>query len=428
MSRDLSHKYKSAIVGVLFIVSNACADEAFTPQELSPINIIPELSIPVESDAVSLPQSAPLFTPPAAVPTPAPVAVREVPFTPFTGKVKGRKVRLRLKADLDSHIIKELNKSELLSIIGEKDNFWVVEPPSGIKAYVFRSFVLDNIVEGNHVNVRLHPSLEAAVIGQLNAGEKLQNCSICARNNKWLEIPAPSSMRFYVSKDFIEFAGGPELKAKTDAKRLAAEQILDAASLLSKAELRKSFDEIDIDRITQSYQTLINEYAEFPEYVEQAKESLASLQENFAQKRLAYQESNVSEEKIAAPSKQQGTVETFSAQIAKEATDRMKLWEPVEESLYLTWSCFNGDKNIDQFYEEQQISAVALTGILEAYTAPVKNKPGDFIVRDKDLPLAYVYSTQVNLQDLVGKKVTLRGAQRPNNNFAFPAYFVLDAE
>jgi hypothetical protein len=34
----------------------------------------------------------------------------------------------------------------------------------------------------------------------------------------------------------------------------------------------------------------------------------------------------------------------------------------------------------------------------------------------------------LNLQDFVGKKVTLVGTKRENNNFAFPAYFVLAVE
>ena len=428
MSRDFSLKCTSAAASALLVFSGLCADEAFTPQELSPISIVPELSAPVEPEAVSLPPSPQLTPPPQAV---APAPVKEVPFTAFTGKVKARKVRLRLKPDLDSHIIKELNKSDLLLVVGEKDNFWVVEPPAGVKAYVFRSFVLDNVVEGNHVNVRLQPSLEAPVIGQLNAGEKLHNASISARNNKWLEIAAPTSMRFYVAKDYLEFAGGPDLKEKIDKKRHRVEQLLDDASFISKAELKKSFEEIDLDRLTKSYQSIIDEYSDFPDCVEQAKESLATVQETYAQKRLSYQETigAVQEEKAApASSKELSSLEAISAQVAKEATDRMKLWEPIEESLYLTWTVLNGDKDIDQFYEEQKVSSVALSGILEAYTAPVKNKPGDFIVREKDLPVAYVYSTSVNLQDLVGKKVTLRGIERPNNNFAFPAYYILDIE
>jgi len=45
-----------------------------------------------------------------------------------------------------------------------------------------------------------------------------------------------------------------------------------------------------------------------------------------------------------------------------------------------------------------------------------------------DLGVAYLYSTQVNLEDFVGKRVTLLVSPRPNNNFAFPAYYVFEVE
>ncbi len=109
-------------------------------------------------------------------------------------------------------------------------------------------------------------------------------------------------------------------------------------------------------------------------------------------------------------------------------TDRMKLWEPLEENSYLSWATAHDDRSIDEFYEEQKQNSAVITGIIETYTAPIKRKPGDFILRDKDLPVAYLYSTHVNLADLVGKKVTLLASPRNNNNFAFPAYYVLSVE
>ena len=106
----------------------------------------------------------------------------------------------------------------------------------------------------------------------------------------------------------------------------------------------------------------------------------------------------------------------------------MKLWEPIEEALYLSWANINDNKAIRDYYDEQKLASVEIAGIVEPYNTPVKNKPGDFIIRDKDVPVAYVYSTQVNLQSLVGKQVKLIAAPRPNNNFAFPAYYILSAE
>lgn len=381
------------------------------------------LAFPAETAAAEAPAPsvAPVQAPEIAVaPAPTKVVEPERAVSPFTGKVKGKKVRLRLKADMDSHVIRELEKSELLSVVGEKGDFWAVQAPVGMKAFVFRSFVLDHVVEGNRVNVRLEPSTEAPVIGHLNMGDKVQD-SVCAANNKWLEIAVPATTKFYIAKEYLENVGGPEVKVQAEKRRMTAEQLLEAAALLGKTELRKAYDEMDIDRVTHSYKTIINDYTDFPEYVEKAKEQLAGLQESYVQKRLA-QPSNKQNSKAVE--------QEAKAHLAalRQITDRMRMWEPVEEAMFLSWAHLNEEKTLEQFYEEQKLAAVPVSGILEAYTSPAKNKPGDFILKDKDLPVAYVYSTKVNLQSLVGKKVTLLGSPRANNNFAFPAFFVLDVE
>jgi hypothetical protein len=175
--------------------------------------------------------------------------------------------------------------------------------------------------------------------------------------------------------------------------------------------------------MNHNYQIVISEYNDFPDFVEKAKEALSHLQESYIDKRISYMET-----KQQAEEESFSTEEKTSVATDQSVTDKMKLWEPVEESLYLSWANLNENRSMDDYYSEQKIAAVQLSGILEPYLAPVKCKPGDYIIREKDLPVAYVYSTVINLQNLVGKKVTLVGAPRPNNNFAFPAYFVLAIE
>jgi hypothetical protein len=356
-----------------------------------------------------------------------PEKVPEASVNPFTGKIKGRKVRMRLRPDLDSRIIKELSKNELVMIVGEKGDFWAVQAPAGTKAYIFRSFVLDNVVEGNRVNVRLEPSLDAPVIGHMSAGDKIENPTISPINPKWFEIAPPSQTRFYIAKEYVEYVGGPEVKAQMDRRAFTAEQIIDASALLSKAELRKPFEEIDFDRVVRGYNTIIIDYSDFPELVEQAKESLATFQEAYLQKRITYLESHPLEQYASsATTKSLEKSEEFGN--ISSLTDKMKMWEPIEEALYLSWANINDNKTQNDYYEEQKLAAVEISGIVEPYTTPVKNKPGDFILREKDIPVGYVYSTQINLQNLVGKNVRLIAAPRPNNNFAFPAYYVLAVE
>lgn len=342
-------------------------------------------------------------------------------FKPFTGKIKGKKVRLRLQPDIESPIIKELSKGELLSVIDEADDFWVVEAPADLKAYVFRSFVLDNQIEGNRVNVRSKPDLEAPVIAHLNSGDSVK-AAPCATNSKWNEIQAPSSSRFYVAKDYVENCGGPEVKSHFETKLKLAKQQMETAEYFVESEMQKAYPNIDFDKVNSSFQAVIQEYAEFVDLTEKAKESLAKAQEQFLDKRISYLESKSIEEETLVLETKKGLVEEYTF------TDKMKLWEPVEEALYLNWVNTYKSGTIDEFYDEQKLTTTTLTGIIEPYLAPVKCKPGDYILRQNDLPVGYIYSTSVNLQSLVGKKVTLVGAPRPNNNFAFPAYFIFSVE
>lgn len=340
-------------------------------------------------------------------------------FSPFTGKVIGDKVRMRLQPDLDSHVVREVAKNEMIAVIAQEGDYYSVEPPASLKAYVFRSFVLDGVVEGNRVNVRLEPDLEAPVIGHLNSGDRITG-QISEQNRKWLEIAPPSNTHFYVAKEFIEYAGGPELKEKMAQRKETAEQLLEAANLFAKSELENTFEEIDFEKIKEGFLTIIHDFTDFPQKAELAKEALTTSQEDYLQKRIAYLEEK------AALATQYVAPQGRKAKVAK--TLESKTWRSVEEGLFAAWQQNHQEKSIDEFYEEQKIVATSVSGVLEAFTSPVQNKPGNYIVKNKNLPVAYVYSTSLDLEDYVGKEVTLIGSLRDNNNFAFPAYFVHEVE
>ncbi len=349
---------------------------------------------------------------------PAKPPVIKAIFSPFTGKIKGEKVRMRLQPDLDGHIVLELHKHDLVSVIGDEGNFWIIEPPEGLKTYVFRSFVLDNVVEGNRVNIRLEPDLEAPIVGHLNAGDQVRGI-ICDSNKKWLEISPPPNTKFYIAKEYVEFAGGPELKAQVDKRKAAIQQLMESAALLSKTEMQKPYDEIDFKRIKRNYDVICQEYADFPEHIERAKKEFIEVQQTYLEKCFVFREN----EKTPSP---EATLEKVSEPISSQSlSDRMKMWEPIEEMLLAAWVRRNADKSVEEYDKEHR----ALSGILEAFMAPVKNKPGDYILKDKkNMPVAYLYSTKIDLYDYVGKHVTLKATERDNHRFAFPAYYVHSVE
>ena len=99
-------------------------------------------------------------------------------------------------------------------------------------------------------------------------------------------------------------------------------------------------------------------------------------------------------------------------------------WEISEEALFAEWSSFHPEKSKTEFYKEQEVNAVTIRGVLEKFDLPIHNKPGEFLLKANDLPVAYLYSTKVDLEKFIGKEVALIVSSRSNQHFAFPAYFV----
>jgi uncharacterized protein YgiM (DUF1202 family) len=372
---------------------------------------------------------------------PAPAAKS---FKPFTGKVSANKVRIRAKADLESHIIRQVNKNDLLLVVGEEGDFYAVEPPKDTKAYVFRSYVLDDLVEANRVNVRLEPHVDAPIIGQLQAGDRVHG-QVCPLNHKWLEIGAPKGTRFYVSKEFLISAGGPEYLASMEKRKAQVDELLNSAYMMAESECKKPYEEMAPTQAIEQFQTILRNFADFPDAAAHAKEGLALLKETYLNKKISYLESKAelspsAKEELIAKHKQENRDLFVDAPVnvdpnlwskrnqKKEMTDSMRFWDTLEESLFLSWTAFHTGKKMDDFYAEQKANASVLSGKIERYDYQVKEKPGDYILRSADAPIAYLYSTHVDLEKYAGKMVTVIASPRPNNHFAFPAYFVLSVE
>lgn len=375
-------------------------------------------------------------------------------FAAFTGKVTKNKVRMRYQPTLDGPILRELKEGDLLVIVGESEDFYAVQPPKDIKGYVFRTFVLDNFIEGKHVNVRLEPDVDAPIIGQLNSGDRVDG-KISPANNKWLEISPPETTHFYIAKDYIEKAGGPNLIATIEKRREEVNRLLNSTFLISQTEMQKAFPEINLDLIVGNYNRVIKGYPDFPDQVSKAKELIIQIQDNYLQKKIAYLETKansaqqewltqnnqrseqikIQEEQLRQLERKREESKTSSVGLSTMATStmpnvKMAVWMPVEENLFQAWAEQNEGNSHEDFYEEQKNNSIALTGVIEPYTRSIKNKPGDYLLVNQttNQPIAYLYSTVVDLNERLGKEIHLMAAPRSNNNFAFPAYFVLSME
>ena len=374
-----------------------------------------------------------VLTPAATANTPA------APFQPFTGKITRNNVRMRLQPNTDCPIVKELNHHDMVIVIGENDDFYAVRPSNEFKGYVFRTYVLDGIIEGKHVNVRLEPSTDASILGQLNTGDKIEG-KVSVLNSKWLEITLPQNIQFYVCKEYVENIGDPSVMEVLLQREDKVEELLLNAKELAGAEMQKPFEHINYSQVMENLQYIINNYLDFPEHVSQAKEQLAEVQETYLHKKLAYLEHKASEldtKKVgfAQVDPPQEIAQVSSPELpilidSPSLTENHEKWMATEQAIYQKWVANHPGSSLDDFYSEQKRQSVVIKGIIEPYSRSIRNKPGDFILISKatQMPTAYLYSTQLDLKSYVGREITLRVVPRPNHNFAFPAYFVISLE
>lgn len=384
----------------------------------------------------------------------APKPINRAPFHSFTGRIVKNKVRLRSQPSLDGTVIKELSRGDMLVVVGETEEFYAVQPPVGTKAYIFRTFVLDDTVEGSKVNIRLEPDLESPIVGQLNAGDKVHGV-ISPTNNKWLEIAPPNTMRYYIAKDFVEKIGGPDMLVKLEKRKSDANSMLESALQHSQEEMAKSYDQINLDAVLKNINKVVTQYPDFPEFAGKAKEAIKAAQDTYLEKKIAYLEAQTRNAAETLQAKNQQLANDMKAQEERmkemeekfekqkaqpapaavstdsnELTAKMSQWASAEEVHYQEWLKDHAGASQDDFYKDLEQTVLILKGIIEPYNKLVKNKPGDYVLvsRGNNLPVAFLYSTKINLQNKIGQEHTIKVVTRPNNHFAFPAYFVLSVE
>ncbi len=366
-------------------------------------------------------------------------SVEDVPSTlssknslePFTGKITRNKVRLRLQPGLEGSIIRELSQGDLVLVTGESEEFYAVQPPSYIKAYVFRTFILDNYVEGKNVNVRLGPDLDAPIIAHLNSGDHVEGL-ISPLNSKWLEIKAPALTKFYVCKDFVENIGESTLLAQLEKRQLEVEELLAKVEKMQQVELQKPIKEMQLDEVMIVLNTILKNYADFPQQITQAKELLIKLQALYVQNKAMQKNTPLSYQAeiktTVLPLDRKKKLADFSLNQARES--KKTSWLPIEQAIYEQYTKDHEEITLDEFYEKQKKTAIFLTGIIKPFSRQLQPKPGDYLLLSAQsaIPQAYLYSTKVDLSTYVGQEVTLIAVPRPHYNFAHPAYFIFSIQ
>ncbi len=346
----------------------------------------------------------------------------------FTGKVLKNRVRMRLHPSLDAYVFTELNKDDFLLITDQVEDFYACVPPKEVKGYIFRTYVLDGVVEGANVNVRLEPDTNAPVITQLHTGDRVQGI-IAPQNNKWLQIELPSTVKFYVAKELISKAGSANLYTERQQRLQDVQRQLNGIEAQLEEQLQKPFPEIELSPLVSQLTKICMENKDLPQEVQVAQALVTKMQENYLAKSLEYrkqppEETPQAEQPIEVAAAAEESKPALSMPAVVAATGTFKDQEAVRVQQAISQGLASSE---EQFYANELKTAVSRKGIIKPYQSYAKNRPGDYLLIDEktQLPIAYLYSMHVDLKNYVNQEVSLQVASRPNNHFAFPAFIVL---
>lgn len=358
---------------------------------------------------------------------------------PFTGQIASKGVRLRTSPDLDSNIIRELSVGEHVLIVGEIDDFYAVQPSPDTKLYIFRSFVLDGVVEAQNVNVRMGPSLSDPIVTRLQSGTPVHGVP-CTKNAKWLEIAPPENTHFYLSKDYVKRVGGPEVIHELHAQKESLDEEFMALHIAINEQKQKPYEEMQLQVVERIVEKVRADYPTFKTDIAKAEALYQELKDDYLAKKVIYLERQFHNNVISVPD---ATNAATNSEVAKESgstgneaiTQKLETspeaalkWKNIEYARYLNWVDAHPDQPMSDFYKEERTTASRITGELASFECDLAARPGDYILKQKGLAVAYLYSTLVDLSSLEGQEVSLVVVPRPNNDFAFPTYFVISAE
>jgi uncharacterized protein YgiM (DUF1202 family) len=120
--------------------------------------------------------------------------------------VTGARVNVRAIADLQSEIVGQVVRGDVLSATGERRNGMVeIIPPDSVAAWIYGELVIGDEVAASTVRVRSGPGIGFRSIGKISKGFKVK---VLETGGDWLRISPPSSCTVWISAEFVSGKSG----------------------------------------------------------------------------------------------------------------------------------------------------------------------------------------------------------------------------
>ncbi len=112
---------------------------------------------------------------------------------------------LRAGPNKNFEILKRLKKGDILESVGNKYGWTQVILPSDVGVYVYRDLisidVFQAIVVKNRVNLRAKPSLNSTILSQVNKGDILKVVEV---KSDWVKVQPPPDLTGWVKSEYLK--------------------------------------------------------------------------------------------------------------------------------------------------------------------------------------------------------------------------------
>lgn len=344
----------------------------------------------------------------------------------FTGKVNIHCAALRIAPTADALAIAECERSQLVKILGTEGDFYQVSPPEGLKAYIASRYIHDQRVQGERVNLRARPNTESTILGQVNTGDEIHTRAL-PQISEWVEVPFPAQRKIYIRKELVTRVGDIAAFEGLQQKRQEILVALQRAVGLAEKAFGQFKDQsqgvITWNEVRAAFDEASNIAASSPAFTEIAQTIEHCQQSAFESYQKAFSDSAHS---IPVPATSGDFDRTEPMPAAPTLHEMENAWTAVEHRLMQQWLDARPEKNADQYWQDQELTAQELAGTLSPYMREdLRQRPGDFVLYQQDLPIAYLYSATVDLAKLDGKYARYKVVKREDLGFALPAYCVI---
>jgi len=121
--------------------------------------------------------------------------------TQIHARVKGDRVNLRAKSDMNSETVGQVAAGTLLKVLSIEGDWVQVVPPEATDFWVHKEFIENDTVLVNRLNVRSGAGINYSVVGSYNRGEKVVRRGSFG---EWVKVAPPADASLWVSASLLD--------------------------------------------------------------------------------------------------------------------------------------------------------------------------------------------------------------------------------